>query len=199
MSRYQWQRGSSNRPKLHGQAGALWLCSGCWDVATLWSVVRRTEYRGQREGGGGVDKEAGQQGGRRGRERSGDKILQKELEKGRVYRGVQQKERHPQESYRLTPTVSSACPQTQESSHRKSSTGCSLCRDRVMLQSVGRASLRSLISKCSSPWIWDSDTSKRAFACVHTHTHPDNNNNNCEKDVGAIICIARPWYVFASV
>lgn len=47
----------------------------------------------------------------------------------------------PTESHCLTSTVSPACPQTQESSHRKFHTGSSLCRDGVMLQCGQRSGL----------------------------------------------------------
>lgn len=78
----------SDRPELRGQAGALWLCAGCWDLATLVCGV--------------VDgnKEARQREGRPGSREGGGAGEIQETRYYRVYKrkkesGAQQKQRHP--------------------------------------------------------------------------------------------------------
>lgn len=77
-----------------------------------------------------------------------------------------------------------------------------LCLVTESCRSVGRGSVFTLshVWSESRPGGLDSGqwhTYKPAFAHTHSHTHP--NNNNGEKDVGAIICIVMPWYVFSTV
>ena len=103
----------------------------------------------------------------------------------------------PPESYRLTSTVSPACPQTQESSHRKFSTGCPLCTDGVMLECGQKFSLYALLyaelrlALDLGQWhTYKHIHTQTRILPTHSHTH--SNNNNSEKDVGAIICIVMP-------
>lgn len=133
----------------------------------LWSAVD-TIKRPDR--GRGVNKELGniEEGGD-DKKQGTNKTEWKERES--VKRGVQLKKRNPPESYRLTSTVFPACPQMQESSHRKFSTSCPLCRNGVMLECGQRFGLYALLyQELAFGFAFDTVTNIQMCICLHTHT-----------------------------